>query len=242
MPTVFDVTGSIAMFRRPYTTTSSVSYPFPPPTAIAGLVSAIVGFENSADKNGYSAAFWRKISGNRIGVKLLSNVRWYKTTLNFWNVKEPQKNPHIQVNHQFVKDPSYRVYVDGPVENELERYLSGNSFVYTPYLGVAYAIAEVKYVGRFENAKLSRNDVLDGVLVNTIIPYDSNDIEIDVLKSGELHREIVPFKMNDERNLEKTITVLYSTNRKQQGIFVKKLGNLEVSTVGDDTVVWFPYW
>ncbi len=238
MPTVFDVTGSIAMFRKPYTTTSSVSYPFPSPTAIAGLVSAIVGFENGSDKDGYSAAFWRKISGNRVGIKLLSNVKWYKTTLNFWNVKEPQKNPHIQVKHQFVKDPSYRVYVDGPVEDELERYLSGNGFVYTPYLGVAYAVAEVGYVGRFEGEELSGDDVL----VDTIVPYDSSDVEIDVLKSGGLHREIVPFRMNDERNLEKTMTVLYSANRDQQGIFVKKSGNLEVSKVGNDTVVWFPEW
>jgi len=232
------MTGSTAMFRKPYTTTSSVSYPFPPPTAIAGIVSAIVGFENNADKDGYSAAFWRKISGNRVGIRLLSSVKWYKTTLNFWNVKEPQKNPHIQVKHQFVKDPSYRIYVNGPVEDELERYLSQDRFVYTPYLGVAYAIAEVKYVGRFESEKISG----DGVLVNTILPYNSDDVEIDLLKSGGLHREIVPFKMNDQRNLEETITVLYSSNRNQQGIFVKKVGNLEVSKVGKDTVAWFPTW
>ncbi len=238
MPVVFDVSGSIAMFRKPYTTTSSVSYPFPPPTAIAGFVSAIVGFENSADKDGYSAAFWKKISGNRVAIKLLSNVKWYNTTLNFWNVKEPQKNPHIQIKHQFVKDPSYRVYVNGPVEDELDKYLSRNSFVYTPYLGVAYAIAKVVYVGRFESEKLSGNDVL----VNTIVPYDSDNVEIGVTKSGGLHREIVPFRMDDERNLKRTITVLYSENRNQQGIFLKKAGNLEVSKVDKDTIVWFPRW
>lgn len=238
MPTVFDVTGSIAMFRKPYTTTSSVSYPFPPPTAIAGLISAIVGFENNADEDSCSAEFWRKIAGNRVGIKLLSNVKWYTTTLNFWNVKEPQKNLHIQVKHQFVKDPSYRIYVNGPVEDELERYLSGKSFVYTPYLGVAYAIAEIKYVGRFESEKLSGNDIL----VDTIVPYDSDDVEIDVLKSGGLHREIVPFRMNDERNLERIITVLYSSKGNQQGIFVKKSGNMEMSKVGKDTVAWFPVW
>ncbi len=237
MPVVFDFSGSIAMFRKPYTTTSSVSYPFPPPTAIAGLVSAIVGFENSAEKDGYSATFWKKISGNRIGIKLLSNVKWYSTTLNFRDI-ESKKNPHIQIKHQFVKDPSYRVYVNGPLENELDKYLSKNSFVYTPYLGVAYAIAKVVYVGRFKSEKLSGNDVL----VNTIVPYDSNNVEISVTKSGGLHREIVPFRMDDERNLERTITVLYSENINQQGIFLKKAGDLEVSKVGEDIIVWFPEW
>ncbi|WP_036226051.1 type I-B CRISPR-associated protein Cas5b [Mesoaciditoga lauensis] len=241
MPVVFDVAGSVAMFRKPYTTTSSVSYPFPPPSAVAGIISAIVGLENGAQDYAYSANFWEKISGNKVGIKLISDIKWYKTTLNFWNVKEPQKNPHIQIKHQFVKDPAYRIYVNGPIEEQLEKYLSKNSFVYTPYLGVAYAIAEIKYVGRFENKENSK----ENFVTETIVPYDediSDGVEVDVLKSGGLHREIVPFKMDNERNLERVITVLYSANKKRQGIFIKKAGKLEVSRVGKDTVVWFPEW
>lgn len=50
MALVFDITSEYAMFRKFYTTTSSISYPFPPPTAIGGLIAAIIGEENEADK------------------------------------------------------------------------------------------------------------------------------------------------------------------------------------------------
>ena len=38
MAVVFEVSGRMAMFRKPYTTTSSISFAFPPPSAIAGLI------------------------------------------------------------------------------------------------------------------------------------------------------------------------------------------------------------
>ncbi|MGB4656082.1 MAG: CRISPR-associated protein Cas5, partial [Bacillota bacterium] len=46
--TVFEASGPIAMFRKPYTTTSSVSFAFPPPTAIAGMIAAIIGIPNGS--------------------------------------------------------------------------------------------------------------------------------------------------------------------------------------------------
>ena len=58
MALAFDIAGPIAMFRRPYTTTSSVSFPLPPPTAVAGLIGAIVGLNNGSDEVGYAAKYW----------------------------------------------------------------------------------------------------------------------------------------------------------------------------------------
>ena len=48
MAVMFDCSSDMALFRKPYTTTSSVSFAFPPPSAIAGLVSAIIGLDNGA--------------------------------------------------------------------------------------------------------------------------------------------------------------------------------------------------
>ncbi|MGC9218854.1 MAG: type I-B CRISPR-associated protein Cas5b [Athalassotoga sp.] len=237
MPIVFELKGHLAMFRKPYTTTSSISYPFPPPTTVAGLISAIVGIENGSENNGYSAKFWQELAGNRIAIKILSNIKWYTTTLNFWNVKEPQRNTHIQIKHQFVKDPAYRIYVDGPISDKLDKYLSSGSFVYTPYLGVTYAIAQIKYIGRFSNEEIPH----ENIYTQTIIPYESDEIEIDVEKSGGILREIVPFQMDEERNLTKSINVIYQAKQNDHGVFIKK-GNLEMSKVGDDTVAWFPRW
>ena len=44
----FDIWGEYGYFRRGYTTTSTVSYPFPSRTTIAGLVSSILGLERDS--------------------------------------------------------------------------------------------------------------------------------------------------------------------------------------------------
>lgn len=56
---IFEARSPLAMFRKPYTTTSSVSFPFPPPTALAGSMAAVVGEGNGAGKEAFCAAFWK---------------------------------------------------------------------------------------------------------------------------------------------------------------------------------------
>ena len=113
MALAFDIAGPIAMFRRPYTTTSSVSFPLPPPTAVAGLIGAIVGLNNGSDEVGYAAKYWDAMRGTKIAISIINPISWFSTTINFWNLKEPQKSPHIRVKHQFVRQPKYRIYVHG---------------------------------------------------------------------------------------------------------------------------------
>jgi len=43
--TVFDIHGYFAHFRRVYSTSTSLTYPFPPRTAIAGIIGAILGLD-----------------------------------------------------------------------------------------------------------------------------------------------------------------------------------------------------
>ena len=80
MVLIFDISSNIAMFRKPYTTTSLISYPFPPPTAVAGLLGAMTGLDNQADSEGAgSAAFWDYMTGTRIaiGLKTITLVNYY---------------------------------------------------------------------------------------------------------------------------------------------------------------------
>jgi CRISPR-associated protein Cas5h len=42
---VFDIWSDYAHFRRGYTTTSPLTYPFPTRTALTGIVAAILGLE-----------------------------------------------------------------------------------------------------------------------------------------------------------------------------------------------------
>ncbi len=237
MATVFEVFGPIAMFRRPYTTTSSVSYPVPTPTALAGLISAIIGLSNGSEERASSANYWQHLKGTQVAVRLLAPLKWRTKSINFWNVKNPAKSPHIQVKHQFISNPRYRIYVHGGIEEQLRKQLINNSFVYTPFLGVSYALAEVKYMG---DCSLEPVRVEEPVDVVTVIPF-IDELEIDVEKSLEVFRERIPFCLSEDRELLKTLPIIYQTNPERR-LRLLKWGDLSVTRCGEDMVAWFPAW
>ncbi len=236
MATVFEASAAIAMFRRPYTTTSSVSYPLPTPTAVAGLLASITGLDNGCQERGFAAQYWQYLQGTRIAIQMLAPLKWRSETINFWNVKEPQKNPHIQVKHQFISRPRYRFYVHGGVEEELKKYLSWGAFVYTPYLGVAYAVADIKYCGHYPWEPV----VLEQADVSTVVPY-MNNLEVDILSSGGAFRERIPYRLTQDRSLVETLPILYQTDPDKKLRLIKR-GELDVTQCGEDIVAWFPAW
>lgn len=237
MATVFEISGQMAMFRKPYTTTSSVSFAFPPPTAVAGLISAIVGISNGSDQDACNANFWEQLKGTKISIAILNNLKWGRYTVNFWNVKEPQKNPHIQVKHQFVKNPRYRIYVEGGLEKQLYPQLQKNSFVYTPYLGVAYALADIQLIGNYRT-----EPVLEKTLsCDTVIPWDESIKLGNIIETGGVFKEQVPYKMDSKRTFLQSISVLYPPCPDTK-LLLKERGDADVTKCGEDVVAWFPEW
>lgn len=235
MATVFEASAAIAMFRRPYTTTSSVSYPLPTPTAVAGLIAAITGISNGSDEQGYLAKYWEVLQNTRIAIGLLEKLKWHSETINFWNVKNPAQSPHIQVKHQFISRPRYRFYVHGGIEEDLRKHLVQRTFVYTPYLGVAYAVADIQYCGHYP-----WEPVLAPIDVSTIVP-SLDGLQINVLNSGGAFRERVPYRLQKDRSLIETMPVLYQTNPDKKLRIIRQ-GELDVTRCGDDIVAWFPKW
>jgi CRISPR-associated protein Cas5h len=237
MSVVFDCSSDIAMFRKPYTTTSSVSFAFPPPTAIAGLIGSIVGLDNNASEHASNAAYWSALSGTSVAVSIKKSVKWLRAATNFWNTKDPQKSPHIQVKHQFVFRPEYRIFVKNGIESRLREKLEKNSFIYTPYLGVAYALAEVSYVGCFEDVSVSE----DLISVGTVLPfYDDVQLEF-AAKLPRVFKEIVPFRLGEDRSLLESKTVLYSDVGNNK-LTLKNRGSVNVTRSMDEFVAWFPEW
>ena len=263
MAVVFDCSSSMAMFRKPYTTTSSVSFAFPPPSAVAGLLSAIIGLGNGASEDGARADYWSELGGTQIALSILNPTRWLRAAVNFWNVKQPQNTPHIQVKHQFVASPKYRIYVRRGIEARLKECLERGGFVYTPYLGVAYAVAQIDYLGEFQPEPVTEKEFE----VNSVLPWLEDDArpELDIMKTGGVFSELVPFYLTEERALGESIKVVYSTKaghpvdaKESQGanqkkgprsghpVYVKERGALNVSrcVVRDmaEIVAWFPEW
>jgi CRISPR-associated protein Cas5h len=238
MAIAFDITGSIAMFRRPYTTTSSVSFPLPPPTSVAGLLGAIIGETNGSNERADTANFWDEVQGTKIALSILNPISWFTGTLNFWNVKEPQKSPHIRVKHQFLRNPKYRIYVQGGIEERLRQYLERGTFIYTPYLGVAYAIADIEYLGEFEIEPVTNKEIA----LSSVLPaLNQQDISIDVSKMKGIFRDRLPFRLNNERCLCETINTIYSPSIDEK-IYLTSWEGLDVTTYRDQFIAWFPAW
>jgi len=239
MVLIFDISSNIAMFRKPYTTTSLISYPFPPPTAVAGLLGAMTGLDNQADSEGAgSAAFWDYMTGTRIAIGLKKPLRWLTTTINLIKFKNPNgdMSEHIQAKHQMVKDPVYRIYVSGgDIYNELKRRLENDEFVYTPYLGVAYALADIEYIGEFEEKTANDN------YADTIIPVYGN-VVVDIKKSISIHKELAPYRMNCKRGAIQTVSVFYPEYQLSKKLWMKDQGDVQITQVGEERVAWFEAW
>lgn len=244
MALVFDVSANLAMFRKPYTTTSMVSFPFPPPTAVAGLIGAVVGLQHGADMDAKSAAFWNRMEGLQVAVGLRKPVGWMITAVNMMKFKTANADmrEHIQVKHQFVKEPCYRIYVRGTGEvfSGLRTALEKKEFRFTPCLGVAYALADINFVGEFEEKKTGSTELS----LDTVVPLYEG-VQPDVIETGGLHKEIVPFRMRCDRRLEEAVAVLYpeyTSERERRKIVLRERGDVYTSMVGTDRVAWFHEW
>lgn len=222
-----------------------VSYPFPPPTAVAGIIAAITGVSHEAGELAQNANFWKQMKGMQVAIGLRAPLDWMVTAVNLMKYKTPNASmrEHSRVKHQYVKKPIYRIYVaGGALYNELKSRLSKGEQVFTPYLGVAYALAEVEYRGEVEDKSLQGESEL---ALESVIP-GYNGVEVDILKSKGVHRETMPYAMDKNRRLQETVLVYYpdysSKREKSPCIYLKEKGDLQISQVGNEKVAWFNAW
>ncbi len=194
---VFDIEGSYAMFRKPFTPLSPVSYPFPPPPTVMGMIGAICGYEKDAylDRIGWNSV--------RIGVALRRPVQRFRAGINLVNTKIDKyfrltgANPRIQIPHEFIKDPAYRIYVgagEPAAMDDLGKRLRDGTNVFTVSLGLAQCLATVTFVDVVEARPLR-----DGQHeVSTVVPKEqSKNIRYEPGKRYGVFR--IPARMNPNR-------------------------------------------
>jgi CRISPR-associated protein Cas5h len=145
--TVFDVESDLAHFRRPYTTTSALTFPIPPRTALCGLVGAILGLPKNdglADLTDQNAIF---------GLLRAKPLDLSQYSFNLVDTKDnpsfrlKPENPHTQVRYECIRYPRYRIaFSHAAFAPKLTHMLLAGKSVYTPCLGLAWMIASVSGV------------------------------------------------------------------------------------------------
>lgn len=231
---VFDIWGDYAYFRRGYTTTSTISYPFPSRTTIAGFISGILGY----DRDTYYDIF--NEDNSKIGLNILEPIKKTRINLNYINTKEgfllsdiKSTGKRNQVRAEFLKDVKYRIYVsleDSDIMDNLYNLLNEHKAVFTPYLGISECLANFKLVGNgfFEVNKQYGNNIN----IDSIILKKDNNIIVEPNKKYGLVK--TPGFFNNERIVEEFLEFYYEEN----GSTIK-IHEGEYYRIGDDNVILF---
>ena len=163
---IFDVWSSFGYFRKLYTTTTALTYPFIPRSAAEGLIAAIVG-QDSLD-------FPDKLEASKIAVGILNKVRKFPFSISYthsdyWNnvgryvKKGGIPPPHITAPRraEILYEPKYRIYFsceDETIMRDLAKNLADKKTVFTPYLGTSNMLANFQLVSQ------------DAVYQNVVVP------------------------------------------------------------------------
>ncbi len=214
---VFDIWADYAHFRRFYTTTSPLTFPIPPRTALCGLIGAMIGMEK--ENNDYLKHF--TIDKAFIGLRLLNPVKKVMIAENLIHTKNAKGigmnliAERCQIGFEFLKDPKYRIYfyhTDKDVYHKMKENLKLHKSVYTPCFGLSENIANFKFIGEFE----IENHIPNGryVQIHSILPsekiVDKEGVNFNL--AGEYFSTRVPVEMNQERIIKKYSDILFERN------------------------------
>jgi len=223
---VFDITGYMAHFRTFYTNSSSVSYAFPPRTAIIGIVAAILGYKRDS--------YYEILSPEncKVSLTIVNPIRKFLQTVNYVRTKPDEDNfgnfrnalqaylerkiSTYQVGIEFVVplkgELRYRIYFtteDKELYDKLREYLEKGKTHYSVYLGLTELLADLEYVGEFPVEEPIKDRG-----IKSVIPVEEESFieRIDFSKPVSLVLERMPyhFKVEDGfRKLVKTKKFIY---------------------------------
>lgn len=226
---VFDIWGDYGHFRKFYTTTSPLTFSFPPPPTIAGILGAIYG----AEKTDYLTKFHYDCCKTALRIinpvkKVRMGINLINTKENFWQpVKTRYHEPRTQIRTEFLKNPHFRIYVHHQDENIFDNLLQrikNHRSVYSISFGLSELLVDFKLVGIYEAREIKEvtAELSTPIIVNNLI---NNHIEIEAGK--KYFREKVPIKMNIDRIIESYDDVIYEPDGKTIKAKVRTCYNLE---------------
>ncbi len=213
---VFDICGDYGHFKKFYTTSSPLTFCFPPPPTVRGMLGAIIG----VDKIEYLNIFSHKDC--RIAIRILSPVKKTRIGINHINtkgnywipVKKKNHEARTQIRTEFLKNPAYRIYVsheDSSVFRKLIDHVMEHKTVYTLSMGLSELLADFTYVGLWEVKEIHGGE---GEIV-TVIPMDTvEEYGIHFEEGKRYFKEKVPVDMKADRVVESYKDVLYEAQGK----------------------------
>ncbi len=175
---VFDWKGFMAHFRQFDANSSALSYSFPPPTVVCGMLAGVLGIE----KDEYYERFNRR--NLQIAVQIVTPPRKLVQTLNYIFAKSANdlnmsgENLHTQIPAELLVAPAfpqaplhYRIFLktaEAALAKEIEEALQQSKFRYLPYLGSAPFTSWIEWLGTPETIEPVAST--EPAIVDTIVP------------------------------------------------------------------------
>jgi len=233
----FEIWGDHAHFKKFYTTTSPLTYEFPPPPTLIGILSAIIGLEKSE-----YLSYFQDPCSYRLSVLLkrpVQKVRWTQNLIDtkgsrrrFWEI-----NNRTQIRIEFLKNVAYRVYfshTDTAIHDALKERLENHESVYTISLGLSELLANYSYNGEVAYREITTSD---WILLHSVLPVSrlANEDAIRFSQNQEIFRVNLPIRMTEDRVVTKRQDVIFERNGNPIQCVVKNL----YETENGDRIVFF---
>jgi len=242
---VFDIAAEYGHFRKFNTTSSPLTYAFPPRPTIAGLLGAILGIERETSGGVFADGVIPvnelfDIDKSRIALQIIDPIKKTQIGFNLLNTKNNSSFFNItnrtQVEYELLKNPKYRLFVwheEEAIYNNLkERLVLGNHH-FTPYLGLAQMTAKVSFVDECPFEIRSNADFIDCLSVlNTDYLVDGQAINFH--KDGFYAMDTYPLSMQSNREITRYSEILIEKlGNKGTQLQVKPVQYAEVKGIGN---------
>lgn len=220
---VFDMWGDYGHFRRGYTTTSALTYPFPPKSTLIGTIGGILGLPNEKENNNYYKLL--KTENIKLSLRILNPIKKIIIKENLVNTKK-EDNPlyfkyglisrskgRSQIPLEFIKAPSYRIYVwiNNKYLERLKEFLEEHKSFYTPYFGITECIANFRLVKFFEKNEIVEIKSKNGVYeIDSVIPIPAVEGKIIIERNIPYGVIKTPLFINEKRETEDYCEFVYN--------------------------------
>ena len=231
---IFDIWGDYAHFKKPYTTTSPLTYSIPSRTALTGIIGAIMGIRK--DKNNEDLNY----SKCNLSIRIMNPIKKTIINQNLINTKTAEKMSRMkskggrtQIRIENLKDVKYRIYVEIFSEkehNDLLSRLKNHSPVFTPSLGISENLANFSFIEEVEYKKEMGDIKLHSVLnIEKIQPQNV------IFEEGkEYFVDTYSLEMQEDREVLKYGEILIE--RKGQEIAVRNIEYIALSN--GEKIMW----
>lgn len=224
---IFDIWGDYAHFRKFYTTTSPLTFSFPPRTAISGIISAILGI----DKKEYLKYFLKRDA--YIGLKIMDTVKTIRIGENLLDTKKTPSSFFIieqrkPIRFELLKDAKFRIYFyhsDNNIYSNLIDLLSNHKTVYTISFGLSEFLANYSYIGEFGISE-KKNYNSNVIYIDSVIPTDLVK-KVEFNNSKEYFIINQPSEMTENRIVTEFREYIFEKNGESLSVVIENYYELE---------------